>query len=30
MAAADMGYQTISGVSGGAINAAILANYPAG
>ena len=30
MDAAEMGYQTISGVSGGAINAAILANYPAG
>jgi len=26
----DMGYQAISGVSGGAINAAILANYPVG
>lgn len=30
MATGEMGYQAISGVSGGAVNAAILANYPVG
>lgn len=30
MAAGEMSYQAVSGVAGGAINTAILANYPAG